>query len=156
MSEPVQENASEDLTAPLRSAIEEAEGLIRGASFVHSEADLDEGLDYLAGRIRASLQMAFDHDLDRPVLINSTHQFARQGLDNPDALYWSTQLDETASYVVRGRRGTSADVSFQVIGGSYTPEGAPESLAAFDDRELGVQAGEISSGPLARCPVRRP
>ena len=70
--------------------------------------------------------MAFDHDLAHPVLINSTHQFARQGLDNPDALYWSAYLDGDAEYVVRGRRGTSADLSFQVMAGAYTPcGGAP-------------------------------
>ncbi len=69
--------------------------------------------------------MAFDHDLERPVLINSTHQFARQGLDNPDALYWSAYLTEDAEYVVRGRRGTTADLSFQVMGGTYSAERRP-------------------------------
>ena len=125
-----------DLTRPFRDAVEEAERLIAGADFIRTEQDLLEGYDYLAGRIRASLQMAFDHDLDRPVLINSTHQFARQGLDNPDALYWSAYLTEDAEYVVRGRRGTTADLSFQVMGGSYSADAAPASLAAFDDREL--------------------
>ena len=32
-----------------------------------------------------AMQMAFDYDLDRPLFINPTHQFSRQGLDNPDA-----------------------------------------------------------------------
>lgn len=125
-----------DLTRPFRDAVEEAERLIEGADFIRTEQDLLEGYDYLAGRIRASLQMAFDHDLDRPVLINSTHQFARQGLDNPDALYWSAYLTEDAEYVVRGRRGSTADLSFQVMGGTYSADAAPASLAAFDDREL--------------------
>jgi len=129
---------SDELTKAFTDAIAEAEELIRAAEFITSEADLDEGYAYLAGRIRASLQMAFDHDLERPVLINSTHQFARQGLDNPDALYWSAYLTEDAEYVVRGRRGTTADLSFQVMGGTYSAESAPESLAAFDDRELEI------------------
>ena len=127
-----------DLTRPFRDAVEEAERLIAGADFIRTEQDLLEGYDYLAGRIRASLQMAFDHDLDRPVLISSTHQFARQGLDNPDALYWSAYLTEDAEYVVRGRRGTTADLSFQVMGGTYSADAAPASLAAFDDRELEI------------------
>ncbi len=95
--------------------------------------------------------MAFDHDLDRPVLINSTHQFARQGLDNPDALYWSAYLTEDAAYVVRGRRGSTADLSFQVMGGGYDAGGAPPSLAAFDDRELDIAADgsfEWRFGPM--------
>jgi hypothetical protein len=129
---------SDELTRPFTDAVAEAEEMIRGAEFIRTDADLDEGYAYLAGRIRASLQMAFDHDLERPVLINSTHQFARQGLDNPDALYWSAYLTEDAEYVVHGRRGTTADLSFQVMGGTYSADSAPESLAAFDDRELDI------------------
>ena len=129
---------SDSLTKPFTDAIAEAEELIRGAANISTEQDLDEGYAYLSGRIRASLQMAFDHDLERPLLINSTHQFARQGLDNPDALYWSAYLTEDAEYVVRGRRGTTADLSFQVLGGGYSADAAPESLAAFDDRGLDV------------------
>ena len=125
-----------DLTQPFRDAVEEAERLVAGADFIRTEQDLLEGYDYLAGRIRASLQLAFDHDLDRPVLINSTHQFARQGLDNPDAIYFHAYLRDGVEYVLRGRRGSTADLSFQVMGGGYDASGAPPSLAAFDDREL--------------------
>jgi hypothetical protein len=41
-------------------------------------------------------------------------------------------------YVVRGWRGTSADLSFQVMGGAYTADSAATSLLAFDDRELDI------------------
>lgn len=142
---------SDALTRPFTDAVAEAEELIRGADFIRTERDLDEGYAYLAGRIRASLQLAFNHDPARPVLICSTHQFARQGLDNPDAVYWSAHLTGEAEYVVRGRRGTTADLSFQLLGGSYSAEAAPESLAAFDDRELDVAddgSFEWRFGPL--------
>ena len=49
--------------------------------------------------------MAFDYDLEHPVLINPTHQYSRQGLDNPDAVYLNAYLDADASYVVSGVRG---------------------------------------------------
>ncbi|HMU35664.1 MAG TPA: hypothetical protein PKA04_02455, partial [Marmoricola sp.] len=127
------------ITKPFTDAIAEAERLIRGADFITSETDLDEGLDYLAGRIRASLQLAFDHDLDRPILINSTHQFARQGLDNPDAIYFHAYLRDDASYVVTGRRGTTADLSFQVMSGNYSADATPGSQAAFDDRGFMIE-----------------
>ena len=126
------------LTEPLTEAVAEAERLIAGAPFVRTEQDLLEGYAYLAGRIRASVQLAFDHDLDRPVLINSTHQFARQGLDNPDAIYFHAYVKDDAEYVVRGRRGSTADLSFQVMDGSYGPSAAPGSVAAFDDRALAI------------------
>ena len=61
----------------------EAEELIAHPPFEVSEQDLAEGYDYLAGSIRSSLQMAFDYDLEHPVLINPTHQYARQGSTTP-------------------------------------------------------------------------
>ena len=126
------------LTKPLQDAIAEAEELIANAPFIKTEADRLEGYDYLAGRIRMAMQMAFDYDLDRPLFVNPTHQFSRQGLDNPDAVYFNAFLREGVEYVVRGRRGTSADLSFQVMGGAYTADSAATSLMAFDDRELDV------------------
>ncbi len=129
---------TDDVTLPLREAIAEAEKLIAGAEFIKTEQDLLEGLDYLSGRIRAAMQLAFDHDLDRPILINSTHQFSRQGLDNPDAIYFHAYVTDGVEYVLRGRRGTTADLSFQVMGGIYSADSAATSLLAFDDRELEV------------------
>ncbi len=127
-----------DLTKPLQDAIAEAEELIANAPFIRTEQDRLEGYDYLAGRIRMAMQMAFDYDLERPIFINPTHQFSRQGLDNPDAVYFNAYLREGVEYVVRGRRGTSADLSFQVMGGTYSADSAATSLMAFDDRELDV------------------
>ena len=132
--------SDDDLTAPLRDAIAEAEKLVSNADFIETEQDLLEGYDYLAGRIRMAMQMAFDHDLERPLFINPTHQFSRQGLDNPDALYFNAYLKEGVEYVVRGVRGSTADLSFQVMGGAYSADSAATSMLAFDDRELDVQA----------------
>jgi len=128
------------LTKVLSDAIAEAEELIANAPFIRTEADRLEGYDYLSGRIRMALQTAFDYDLEQPLFVNPTHQFSRQGLDNPDAIYLSAYLREGVEYVVRGRRGTSADLSFQVMGGAYTATSAATSLLAFDDRELEIAA----------------
>ncbi|UMG94585.1 hypothetical protein [Nocardioides sp. TF02-7] len=124
------------LTKVLQDAIAEAEELVANAPFIRTEADRLEGYDYLAGRIRMAVQTAFDYDLEHPLFINPTHQFSRQGLDNPDAVYLHAYLKEGVEYVVRGRRGTSADLSFQVMGGSYSADAAATSMLAFDDREL--------------------
>jgi len=124
------------LTKVLSDAIAEAEELIANAPFIRTEQDRLEGYDYLSGRIRMAMQMAFDYDLDRPIFVNPTHQFSRQGLDNPDAVYFNAFLREGVEYVVRGRRGTSADLSFQVMGGAYSADSAATSLMAFDDRKL--------------------
>lgn len=131
---------SEDVTASFREAVAEAEELIANPPFEVSEQDVAEGYDYLGGSIRSSLQMAFDYDLEHPVLINPTHQYARQGLDNPDAIYFNAYLTAGASYVVTGVRGSTTDLSFQVMDGTYSADGAPSTVAAFDDRELDVAA----------------
>jgi hypothetical protein len=132
-------SAAYGLTKPLQDAIAEAEELIANAPFIKTEQDRLEGYDYLAGRIRMAMQMAFDYDLDHPLFVNPTHQFSRQGLDNPDAIYLNAFLREGVEYVVRGRRGTTADLSFQVMGGQYSADSAATSLMAFDDRELDVR-----------------
>src|SRR3954453_6523098 len=62
------------------------------------------------------------------------------GLDNPDTLYFSARLREGAEYVVTGRRGETADLSFQILNGDYTPADVPDSLNAFDDREIEIAA----------------
>ncbi len=148
------------LSAVLTEAIAEAEELIANAPFVRTEADLLEGYDYLAGRIRMAMQAAFDYDLDRPLLVNPTHQFSRQGLDNPDAIYLHAYLREGVEYVVHGRRGTSADLSFQVMGGAYSADAAATHLLGLDDRDLDLDAeGRFSfrftAGPGAKTLIVR-
>ena len=103
--------------------------------------------------------MAFDYDLEHPVLINPTHQYARQGLDNPDAVYFNAYLTGDASYVVSGVRGTTADLSFQVMDGTYSADGAPATVAAFDDRELDDRRGRhlrVALRPRARAEEGQP
>ncbi|MGN0063588.1 MAG: hypothetical protein ACI379_05045 [Nocardioides sp.] len=129
---------TDDWTLPFREALAEAEALIADPPFEVTEQERAEGYDYLSGCIRSAVQAAFSYDLQHPVLMNGTHQYARQGLDNPDAIYFNAYLDEGGTYEISGTRGTTADLSFQVVDGNYTPEGSPTTLAAFDDRELDV------------------
>mgnify|MGYP005802226745 FL=1 len=129
-----------DWTENFRQAVAEAEALIANPPFEVTEQERAEGYDYLAGSIRSAIQAAFSYDLVHPVLMNGTHQYARQGLDNPDAIYFNAYLAEGGTYQVTGTRGTTADLSFQLMDGAYTAAGAPTTLAAFDDRELDIAA----------------
>lgn len=126
------------LTQPFADAIVEAEKVIAGASHVQTEQDLVEGYDYLAGSIRASLQMAWAYERDFPYFAQSTGPYTKMGLDNPDTLYFHAYIRDDAEYVVSGRRGTTADLSFQVLAGDYSPVDVPDSLTAFDDRTLDI------------------
>ena len=142
-------------TQPLADAIVEAERLVESASFVETEQDLLEGYDYLAGSIRASLQMAWAFDRQFPFFINSTNQHTKMGLDNPDTIYYHANITDDATYLVTGHRGTTADLSFQVLDGDYSPAASPDSLAAFDERAVTVEADgrfEVRFGPTVDDP----
>jgi hypothetical protein len=129
---------SHPCSGPLTEAIAEAEKLVAAAPHIETEADLLEGLQYLAGCIAGCLHLAFDYERDHPFLQSGTGPFTKMGLDNPDTLYFGTRVHADRDYVVTGRRGTTTDLSFQLLGGEYTDDNVPASQAAFDDRELEI------------------
>ena len=129
-----------DVLSAAQDAIAEAEKLVAAAPFIESEADLLEGLQYLAGCIAGCTHLAFDYDRDHPFMQSGTGPFTKMGLDNPDTLYFGTRVQPGHEYVVTGRRGTTTDLSFQMLGGEYTDDNVPVSQAAFDDRELDIAA----------------
>jgi len=138
------------LTQSFADAVAEAEKIIASAPHVTTEADLAEGYDYLAGNIRASLQLAWAYQRDFPYFVSSTGPYTKLGLDNPDALYFHSYVRDDAEYVVTGRRGTTTDLSFQVLDGDYSPVEVPGSLSAFDDRAIEISGDgtfELRFGP---------
>jgi hypothetical protein len=138
------------LTQSFADAVLEAEKIITGAPHVRTEQDLAEGYEYLAGSIRSSLQLAWAYQRDFPYFVQSTGPYTKLGLDNPDTLYFHAYLRDDAEYVVTGRRGSTADLSFQVLDGDYSPVEVPDSLTAFDDREIEIGAEgtfELRFGP---------
>ena len=143
------------LTQSFAEAVAEAERIITSAPHIRDEADLAEGYDYLAGSIRASLQMAWAYQRDFPFFAASTGPYTKLGLDNPDTLYFHAYLRDDAEYVVTGRRGSTADLSFQVLNGDYSPVEVPDSLTAFDDRAIGIAGDgsfELRFGPARASP----
>ena len=123
---------------PLIEAIAKAEELVATAPHIETEADLLEGLQYLAGCVAACIHLAFDYERDHPFLQSGTGPFTKMGLDNPDTLYFGCRVHADHDYLVTGTRGTTTDLSFQLLGGEYTDENVPGSQAAFDDRELDI------------------
>ncbi|TJZ75731.1 DUF1214 domain-containing protein [Rhodococcus oryzae] len=127
------------LTEPLAEAIAEAEKLVEAAPHIRSEQDLLEGYQYLAGGILATVHAAWATEKTHPTFIQGTGPYMKMGLDNPDTLYFGARINGDAEYVVTGRRGTTADLSFQVLSGNYTNANVPGSVTAFDDRELHIE-----------------
>jgi hypothetical protein len=137
-------------TQSFADAVLEAEKVIAAAPHVQTARDLAEGYDYLAGSIQASLHLAWAYQRDFPYFVQATGPYTKMGLDNPDALYLNAYLRADTEYVVSGVRGSTRDLSFQVLDGDYTPAEVPDSLSAFDDRELEVAADgsfELRFGP---------
>jgi hypothetical protein len=126
------------LTQSFADALAEAEKIIAAAPHIQTAQDLAEGYDYLAGSIQASLHLAWAYQRDFPYFVQSTGPYTKMGLDNPDTLYLHAYLREDAEYIVTGRRGSTRDLSFQVLNGDYSPVEVPDSLTAFDDRELEI------------------
>ena len=125
---------------PLLDSIAEAEQLVRDAPQIENEAELLEGLQYLASGVSACIHLAFDFDRDHPFLQSGTGPFTKMGLDNPDTLYFGTRVHAGHEYVVTGVRGATTDLSFQLLGGDYTDDNVPDSETAFDDRKLDIAA----------------
>jgi hypothetical protein len=123
---------------PLTEAIAEAEKLVAAAPHIETEADLLEGLQYLAGCVSACTHLAFDYERDHPFLQSGTGPFTKMGLDNPDTMYFGTRVHGDRDHVVIGKRGTTTDLSFQLLGGEYTDTEVPDSESAFDDRQLDI------------------
>ncbi|MER5838007.1 AMP-binding protein, partial [Streptomyces sp. NPDC002130] len=126
------------LTDPFAEAIAEAEKLIETAPHIRSEQDLLEGYQYLAGGIIATTHAAWASEKTHPSFIQGTGPFTKMGLDNPDTLYFGARINDDKEYKVTGKRGTTADLSFQVLSGNYTNSNVPGSEIAFDDRELEI------------------
>lgn len=146
-------------TAPLSRAIAEAERLVSEAPHVRGEQDLVEGMQYLAGCIASTLHGAWAPVRTHPELMQGTGPYTKMGLDNPDTRYYGCAVDPEHEFVVDGRRGDAADISFQVIGGAYTDSEVPPSSLAFDDREIEIAADgtfQVRFGPdAARAETER-
>jgi hypothetical protein len=145
------------LTQSFADAVLEAEKVIATAPHIQSPQDLAEGYDYLAGSIQASLHLAWAYQRDFPYFVQSTGPYTKMGLDNPDTLYLHAYVRDDAEYIVSGVRGSTRDLSFQVLNGDYSPVEVPDSLTAFDDRALDIAADgsfELRFGPPRADPPR--
>lgn len=140
------------VTASFTQSIAEAERLVAAAPHVQSEQDLLEGYQYLAGCVLGATHAAWATEKSHPTFVQGTGPYWKQGLDNPDTMYFGARVEAGAEYLVTGVRGSTVDLAFQVIAGAYTDDKVPGSAIAFDDRELEVEPDgsyEVRFGPEA-------
>ncbi|BAW05628.1 hypothetical protein GCM10010198_48010 [Nocardia seriolae] len=144
------EKAELPLTDPFIAAVTEAEKLIAAADFIRDPHDLAEGYDYLQGSIAAVLQLSRAHGTSHPYFVSSTGPYTKMGLDNPDTLYYHATIEPGAEYLLTGVRGSTVDLSFQVLKGDYTATDVPNGDDAFDDRRLEINADGSYQLPSGR------
>jgi hypothetical protein len=90
----------------------------------------DDGVAYLAGLVEVALrQQLHGADPDHPRFVANPSATAKWGAENADNRYLWAPLRPDATYRVRGRRGTSFELLFEVKEG-FMQLGAPRNFAA--------------------------
>lgn len=137
-------------------AIAEARDILLEAPWAQcSEQERAAAERQLKNNIASALQQGFVfHDPDHPEL-RCIDQHSQFGLFNPDNRYHIATLSTEGTYVIRGRRGTSADLQIQVGDGEPGLDGSVniEVIDQLDKLEIDERGefelfiGDTPSGP---------
>src|SRR5215831_7462232 len=103
-----------------------------------TETELLEGLRVLARVTALCSELSVDVDHARPFFFSMNTPMRYVGGPNPDGEYHLGMIDGERRYRIRGRRGTSRYLGFQVLAGSGL---VPRRQAAYvSDRDLTLGA----------------
>jgi len=103
-----------------------------------TELELLEGLRVLARITALCSELSVDVDPEAPWFFSMTSPARLVGGPNPDGEYTLAMIDGSRGYRVRGYRGTTAYLGFQVLAGVGL---TPRRMAAYlSDRDLAVAA----------------
>ena len=111
-----------------------------------------DGGRYLSEILIQQVGRGVFRDPDYPVFRPQFPESAHTGLVNPDNLYESTHIRPGADYVLRGTRGTTADVTFQVFAGTPGVNGKLRDVGTLSLDNLVTDADgnfEVFVGPTA-------
>lgn len=116
-------------------------------------ADADGGR-YLAEILLQRTHHQVFEDPDFPVFRPQYPESAHTGLVNPDNLYESTRIRPGVDYLVRGTRGSTADLVFQVYEGAPGVDGSLKGISTLSVDQL--ETAEDGSFELRVGPTRHP
>ena len=103
-----------------------------------TELELVEGLRVLARVSALAAEVSLDTDPEAPWFFSMNSPARLVGGPNPDGEYFLAMIDGRHGYRVRGRRGTTAYLGFQVLAGTGL---TPRRMAAYvSDRDLEIGA----------------
>jgi hypothetical protein len=109
-----------------------------GPGALGQELDVLDGYVWITSLLRVALDAYLWADPLRPRFVDIVGPDKKWGGDNADAFYQLAAVDGARRYLVRGRKGDSAYLSFTLYGGpardgSY---GAQRTVATLNDRSL--------------------
>jgi len=136
----------------VRQMLDDMTGVVEADA--ETELELLEGLRLL-GRVTALCsELSLDVDAQAPWFFAMSTEARLVGGVNPDGEYPLAMIDGRYRYRVRGHRGTSAYLGFQVLAGAGL---TPRRMAAYvSDRDLSVgDDGEFSFVLAAEEPAAR-
>ncbi len=118
-----------------------------------SDRENADGGRYIAEIAIGQFRRGIFSDPDYPAFRPQYPETAHTGLVNPDNLYEHTQIRPGVDYLVRGTRGTTADLVFQVFAGSPGVNGKLRDVGtlSLDAIEFDDEGNfEIHVGPTPR------
>jgi len=99
-----------------------------------------EGIRYLTRLLRAGLESQLEHGDPRfPGLFQLSNETIKIGNDNPDNIYWNTNVSGAYEYRITGTRGTVHYLSFGTKSGGYERDGTMLPTGQLDGRDLVVR-----------------
>jgi len=121
--------------------------IILGATSPDAILDRSEGWRYLSRLARGALESFVEaSDPDAPEFKRTAHETIKLGMDNPDNIYLSANVDASREYAIRGTRGTVHYLGFGTQRGNY---GATGSL----DTTGYLEASGMELGPDRRFEI---
>jgi hypothetical protein len=120
----------------VRTMLDDMTTMVRADA--ETELELIEGLRVLARATALCSELSVDIDVDRPWFFPMITEARLIGGPNPDGEYYLAMIDGSRRYRIRGVRGTSAYLGFQVLAGvGLTPR---RQAAYLSDRDLQLDA----------------
>lgn len=151
--------SEEDADTPWSSLREMGEALSRAADFAETSSaagnhrkDADGGR-YVSEILLQQLQRNVFADPDYPAFRPSYPESGHVGMVNPDNLYESAIIRPGVDYILRGTRGSTADLVLQVYEANPGVEGKLRSVSTLSADGLITDPGghfEVAVGPTPR------
>lgn len=146
---------AEDPSAPLIEALRSVSAKLRASPYTNSTAVARQNTErYLGGLFAQAWDFAGQLSMIKtPYFARGAGVEGLPGLYNPDNIYRSVLLEPGGRYRIYGRRGTHADLSFQVID-KYPIVGLGKNLQVIRPDDTGARPGQDFEFYLGGTPLK--